>query len=121
MQATIAVSECVLLLFIWLLLTVHLQVAIAIIDKDADFTNGQSLAFLYPNDLTVMIDWLHAIARNPHAKIGTFRNRLLRETNHLKVSFLKKLAGTSRYRKIAHRHIYVLENADHLWLRLISS
>ena len=121
MQAAITISKCIPLVLIGLLLAVDLQIAIAIIDKDADFTNGQSLAFLYPNDLTVMIDRLHAVTRNPHAKIGTLRNRLLRETNHLKVPFLEELTSTSRYRKLAHRHIYVLENADHLRLRLISS
>ena len=121
MQAAITISKCIPLVLIGLLLAVDLQIAITIIDKDADFTNGQFLAFLYPNDLTVMIDRLHAIAGNPHAKIGTFWNRLLRETNHLKVPFLEELTSTSRYRKIAHRHIYVLENADHLRLRLISS
>ena len=121
MQTAIAISKCIPLLLVWLLLAVNLQIAIAIIDKDADFTNGQSLAFLYPNDLTVMIDRLHTVTRNPHTKISAFRDRLLRETNHLKVPFFKELAGASRYRKIAHRHIYVLENTDHLRLRLISS
>ena len=74
MQATIAVSECVLLLFIWLLLTVHLQIAIAIIDKDADLSNGQGLALLHPDDLTVMINRLHTIAGNPYTKISTLWN-----------------------------------------------
>ena len=73
-QATIAVSECVLLLFIWLLLTVHLQVAIAIIDKDADLANGLGLALLDPYNLTVMINRLHTIAGNPYTKISTLWN-----------------------------------------------
>ena len=74
MQATIAVGKCILLLFTWFLLTVHLQVAIAIIDKDADLSNGQGLALLDPDDLTVMINRLHTIAGNPYTKISTLWN-----------------------------------------------
>ena len=74
MQATIAIGECILLLFTWLLLTVYLQVAIAIIDKDADLSNGQGLALLDPYNLTVMINRLHTIAGNPYTKISTLWN-----------------------------------------------
>ena len=74
MQATIAVGKCILLLFTRFLLTVHLQVAIVIIGKDADLSNGQGLALLHPDDLTAMINRLHTIAGNPYTKISTLWN-----------------------------------------------
>ena len=71
-----------------------------------------------PDDLTVMINRFHTIAGNPYTKISTLE-LTSQEADHLKVALIEKFAGTSGYCKITHRHLYVLENTDHLWLWLI--
>ncbi|MGM9773097.1 MAG: hypothetical protein ACI3YU_10715, partial [Segatella copri] len=53
----VAVGKCFLLFFVRLLLIVHLNVALTIINEDAYLTDVYPVTLLHPDDLPVMVDW----------------------------------------------------------------
>ena len=65
MECAVTVSKIVTFGFTRFLLIIHLDVAVAVIHKDADLAWGQFTAFLNPCDLTIVINRLHTIAARP--------------------------------------------------------
>ena len=121
MHIAIAVGELFTIRFVWNLLIIDFDIAIAVIDEDADFTNANMVTLLHPHDLSVMVNRLHTVTGNTEAKFCTFRNGGFREANHFKVAFIKELTSTGGNSQVADGHFDELDNlADHR-LRLVAA
>ena len=119
MQSAIAVGKVIALGFAWLLLIIHLDVAVAVIHEDADLTWGQFTAFLNPCDLTIVINRLHTVAADTNTKISTIRDSALGEGNCLKIAFIEECTSTSRNGKSADLHIDIFFFKGVLGSRLV--
>lgn len=85
MECAVTVSKIVTFGFTRFLLIIHLDVAVAVIHKDADLAWGQFTAFLNPCDLTIVINRLHTIAADTNTKISTVRDCTLWKRNSFKI------------------------------------
>ena len=74
-HVAIAVGKCFPLFFIRLLLIVHLDVALAVVNEDAYLTDIHPVTLLHPDDLSVVVDWLHAVTGNSDTEVRTVRYR----------------------------------------------
>ena len=90
------------------LLTIFLDVAIAIIDEDTNLTRHEFIALLHPYKLPVVVCGLHTIAGNIDAEVCFFRYFRPGEAFLFKVTIIQKVTGTGRYSHIGYEDLYVL-------------
>ena len=64
----------------------HFDVPAAIENENSFLTSAYIGRFLYPNDLTVVIDGLHAITMDTDTKIGTGWYGCFGEGNYFKIT-----------------------------------
>ena len=82
------------LVIVGLALLVDLDIALAIVYKDADFTGAEAVADLNPDKLMILVDGLHAVAHDADGKVCFGRDRVLREAHQDKILLAQKLACT---------------------------
>ena len=64
MQVAVMIHIFFLYVFLGVLLLIHLDEALPVAHKDADFSRVEARGFLHPDDLPVMVDGFHRIARD---------------------------------------------------------
>ena len=75
-------------------LRIHLDIAVPFIKEDADLAGQDLAALLHPDQLSVMIDGLHAVAADIDAEVRSRGNVILVYIDHLKSSLIDVVAGT---------------------------
>ena len=88
---------------------VCLNVALSIVDHNANLSWTERFTLLHPHDLTVMVDRLHAVAGHANTKFRTIWDTAFRKADHFEVSLIQKRAGASGYRQVADRHIPIAD------------
>ena len=121
MDFAIAIGKFFNCTLVGVLLIIDFEVAFTIVDENANRANGDLFALLHPNDLTIVVDGLHAVTGYTQTEIGTGWHGGLREADHFKAALVQECAGTGRDSKIADRHFNELYDIACFDLRLVSA
>ena len=88
-------------------LGIHLDIAVAVIKEDANLPGQDFTTLLYPDQLAVVIDGLHAITAYVDTEVRSRRNVIRIDVGHFKVSLIDVVAGASRSADRRNGHIRV--------------
>lgn len=110
MNRAVAIRELVHDAVIRILLIVGFDITFPVIDEDANRAYRNRVTLLHPDNLPIMVNWLHTVTGYTQAELGTSGDRGFRKANHLEISFFQELTSTGGYGKVTDGYINKFDN-----------